>query len=208
MSATSGSQRPAPGHRAAVYVPIDQVPVGGGFLLLRTRDDPRAALSAVMTRVREVAPNLAVDRTQRVADVLERSRSMARFNTQLVTAFATLALLLSAVGVYGLTSGEVAARWREVAIRLALGAIARPCLVDRRRSMCGRHHCRRGVGRRWRTDDRALAFVTVVWRPSARCRDDCCCADPSGGSGDQRGCARVSAHAAGDAGRDVARRVG
>jgi putative ABC transport system permease protein len=107
--------------RAAVYVPIDQVPVGGGFLLLRTNDS-RAALSAVMTRIREVAPNLAVDRTQRVAEVLEGSRSMARFNTQLVTVFATLALMLSAVGIYGLTSGEVAARWRELAIRLALGA--------------------------------------------------------------------------------------
>jgi predicted permease len=114
--------------RAAVYVPIDQLPIGGGFLLLRTRDDPAAALSAVTIRVHEVAPNLAVDRTQRVAEVLERSRSIARFNTQLVAAFAALALLLSAVGIYGLTSGEVAARWRELAIRLALGASPRRAL--------------------------------------------------------------------------------
>lgn len=121
--------------RPAVYVPVDQVAVGGGFLLVRAQDDPRSIVSALANRIRAVAPNLAVDRVRRVAETLEQGRSMTRFNTQLAATFAGLALLLSAVGIYGLTSGEVSARWRELAIRLALGAspggvlwtVVRPC---------------------------------------------------------------------------------
>jgi ABC-type antimicrobial peptide transport system permease subunit len=59
---------------------------------------------------------------------LERSRAVTRFNTQLAGVFAGLALLLSAMGVYSLTSGEVAARKRELAVRIALGAFPRSAL--------------------------------------------------------------------------------
>lgn len=62
---------------------------------------------------------------------------MVRFSTELAAAFAGLALLLAVIGVYGLTAGAVAARWRELAVRLALGAtraetlwtVTRPCLT-------------------------------------------------------------------------------
>ena len=123
--------------RPALYVPIDQVSIGGGYLLVRTDRDPRAILSALTNRLRTAAPNLAMDRVRRVADTLEEHRAVTRFATQVTATFAGLALLLSIIGVYGLTASDVVARWRELAIRLALGAshrrafwtVVRPCAV-------------------------------------------------------------------------------
>jgi predicted permease len=111
--------------RPALYVSVEQIAVAGGVLLVRTDSDPQSVVPALRTRLRAAAPGLALDRISRVAETLEAGRSMTRFNTQLASAFAGLAMLLSAIGVYGLTAGEVATRWREIAIRLALGATRR-----------------------------------------------------------------------------------
>jgi ABC-type antimicrobial peptide transport system permease subunit len=63
-----------------------------------------------------------------VAAALEQSRAVTRFLTQVAATFAGLALLLSMIGVYGLASADVSTRWRETAIRLALGASRRRTL--------------------------------------------------------------------------------
>jgi putative ABC transport system permease protein len=78
-----------------------------------------------------------MDQVKRVAETLEDSRATVRFSTQVAATFAGLALLLAMIGVYGLTAGDVSARWRELALRLALGAsrrqalwtVIRPCAV-------------------------------------------------------------------------------
>lgn len=114
--------------RSALYVPVEQLPIGGGALLVRTTVPPAAVLAELRTRIRAAAPGLALDRMYLVSDALAASRAATRFNTQLASAFAGLALLLSAIAVYGLTAGEVATRWRELAVRLALGASARAAL--------------------------------------------------------------------------------
>jgi putative ABC transport system permease protein len=115
---TPGGQRDRP----ALYVPMEQILVPGGSLLVRTDGDPQAVVPALSARLRAVAPALARDRIRRVSDTLAVGRAVTRFSTQLASAFAVLALLLASIGLYGLTAGEVAARWRELAVRIALGA--------------------------------------------------------------------------------------
>jgi len=126
----AGDVRPAgEPDRPALYVPEEQVPIGGGYLLIDALGDPRSIIPVVAERLRTVAPNLALDRVRRVAEALEDSRAVTRFSTQLATVFAALALVLSVIGVYGLTSGDVSARWKELAVRIALGASHRKALL-------------------------------------------------------------------------------
>lgn len=114
--------------RPAIYVPVEQSPIGEGHVLVRTAGDPRSLIPALITRLHRVAPDLPLDRVGRVAEALEESRAVTRFVTQLAGMFAGLALLLAMIGVYGLTAGDVSARWNELAIRLALGASRRNAL--------------------------------------------------------------------------------
>jgi predicted permease len=115
--------------RPALYVSIEQLQIGGGgSLLVRTSDAPQAVVPALVSRLRGVAPNLAFDRVDEVSELLAAGRAATRFNTQLASAFAIVALLLAGIGVYGLAAGEVVSRWREVGVRLALGATRREAL--------------------------------------------------------------------------------
>jgi hypothetical protein len=121
--------------RPALYVPLEQLTIGGGYLIARTQGDPGAIIPSLRGSIRDTAPTLAADRVHRVAESLEESRAVTRFSTQVAGIFAVLALVLSMIGVYGLTAGDVAARWRELAVRRALGAsrpqviwtVLRPC---------------------------------------------------------------------------------
>jgi putative ABC transport system permease protein len=95
---------------------------------VRTSADPVTLSNAVRGLFRDQDPLLAIFGVESLDQALSRSMSQRRFAMLLVTAFAAVALLLAAIGVYGMINYDVAVRRRELSIRLALGA-ARSSIV-------------------------------------------------------------------------------
>ena len=105
----------------AIYQPFSQSPIPYMTVVVRSVEDPATAISAARASVAELDATLPLFNTMALEDAVGASASRSRLVAWLVGGFAGVALLLAAMGIYGVVSYLVRERKRELAIRVALG---------------------------------------------------------------------------------------
>jgi predicted permease len=100
----------------------------GGTLCIRATADPKRVIGIIRRQVQEIDPALMVTQARTIEDNLDRALTQERFVATLGSFFGVVALLLAAVGLYGVMSQVVTRRTKEIGIRMAMGADSRTVL--------------------------------------------------------------------------------
>jgi predicted permease len=108
--------------RPIVYRPYQQIPWAEMVLVARVVGDPAVVAAGIRSRIQEAVPGLPVPEIRSLEANLREAVAEPRFNLQLLSAFTVVGLLMAVVGVYGLTAFDVRRRFREIGIRISLGA--------------------------------------------------------------------------------------